>query len=57
MLVSLSELGRQTLLADRARRDAWLTRRLAELTPEQRALLRQAAPILDAALPEGVTPP
>jgi DNA-binding MarR family transcriptional regulator len=48
VLVSLSELGRQTLLADRARRDAWLTRRLAELTPEQRAVLRQAAPILDA---------
>jgi DNA-binding MarR family transcriptional regulator len=47
VLVSLSDLGRQTLLADRARRDAWLTRRLAELTPEQRAVLRQAAPILD----------
>ena len=47
VLVSLSELGRQTIVADRARRDAWLTRRLAELTPEQRALLRQAAPILD----------
>src|SRR4051812_6624589 len=47
VLVSLSEPGRATLLADRARRDAWLTRRLAELRPEQRALLRQAAPILD----------
>ena len=47
VLVSLSELGRRTLLADRARRDAWLSRRLAALTPEQRALLRQAAPILD----------
>jgi DNA-binding MarR family transcriptional regulator len=47
VLVSLSELGRHTLVADRARRDAWLTKRLAALTPEQRALLRQAAPILD----------
>jgi DNA-binding MarR family transcriptional regulator len=47
VLVSLSDLGRHTLVADRARRDAWLTRRLAALTPEQRALLRQAAPILD----------
>ena len=47
VLVSLSELGRTTLLADRARRDAWLSRRLADLTPEQRAVLRQAAPILD----------
>jgi DNA-binding MarR family transcriptional regulator len=47
VLVSLSELGRQTIVADRARRDAWLNRRLTELTPEQRAILRQAAPILD----------
>jgi DNA-binding MarR family transcriptional regulator len=47
VLVNLSDLGRQTLLADRARRDAWLTKRLAELAPEQRAVLRQAAPILD----------
>jgi DNA-binding MarR family transcriptional regulator len=47
VLVSLSELGRTTVVADRARRDAWLSRRLAELTPEQRAVLRQAAPILD----------
>ena len=47
VLVSLSELGRTTLVADRARRDAWLSRRLADLTPEQRAVLRQAAPILD----------
>ena len=48
VLVSLSELGRQTVLADRARRDAWLNRRLTELTPQQRAVLRQAAPILDS---------
>jgi hypothetical protein len=34
------------VLADRARRDAWLARRLRDLTPEQRAVLRQAAPIL-----------
>jgi DNA-binding MarR family transcriptional regulator len=47
VLVSLSELGRAILVADRARRDAWLSRRLGELTPEERAVLRQAAPILD----------
>lgn len=47
VLVVLSELGRDTVLADRARRDAWLTQRLRELTPEERAVLRRAAPILD----------
>jgi len=47
VVVSLSDNGRATVRADRARRDAWLSRRLAELTPEQRAVLREAAPILD----------
>jgi DNA-binding MarR family transcriptional regulator len=46
VLVSLSELGQQTLKADRARRDAWLAQRLTELTPAERATLRAAAPIL-----------
>src|SRR5690348_5506686 len=46
VLVTLTDSGRATLLADRARRDAWLARQLHELTPEQRAVLRQAAPIL-----------
>jgi DNA-binding MarR family transcriptional regulator len=48
VVISLSDQGIATVRADRARRDAWLARRLAELTPEQRAVLRQAAPILDA---------
>ncbi|MGN6782712.1 MAG: MarR family transcriptional regulator [Marmoricola sp.] len=47
VVVELSEAGRATLLADRARRDAWLTQRLAELTPDERAALRKAAPILE----------
>ncbi len=34
------------LLADRRRRDAWLARRLRELTPDERDLLRQAAPLI-----------
>lgn len=46
VIVTLSEKGRETLLADRARRDAWLSRRLFELTPDERAALRAAAPIL-----------
>ena len=32
---------------DRQRRDAWLAHRLKELTPEERAVLRQAAPLLE----------
>ena len=48
VLVALSDLGRETVLADRARRDAWLARRLCELSPEERAVLRKAAPIIDA---------
>ena len=47
VVVTLTERGRERLLADRARRDAWLSQRLRELTPEQRSTLRQAAPILD----------
>jgi DNA-binding MarR family transcriptional regulator len=47
VLVSLTESGRATVLADRARRDAWLAMRLRDLTPEERAVLRQAAPILE----------
>jgi len=46
-VVRLSDAGRELVLAERRRRDAWLAQRLAELTPEERRLLRQAAPILD----------
>jgi DNA-binding MarR family transcriptional regulator len=47
VVVALSEQGRATLLADRDRRDAWLARRLRELTPDERAVLRRAAPLLE----------
>jgi len=47
VLVSLSERGRATVLADRRRRDAWLTQRLAALTGDERETLRRAAPLLD----------
>ena len=47
VLVALTGSGRATVLADRARRDAWLAMRLRDLTPEERAVLRQAAPILE----------
>ena len=47
VVVVLSEMGRTTLLADRARRDAWLARRLRELTTDERDTLRRAAPLLE----------
>jgi DNA-binding MarR family transcriptional regulator len=47
VVVSLSDAGRATLMADRARRDAWLAKRLRELSADERALLRQVVPILE----------
>jgi DNA-binding MarR family transcriptional regulator len=46
VLVDLTEKGREILLADRRRRTAWLAQRLRELTPDERALLREAAPLI-----------
>ncbi len=45
--VKLTETGRAILLADRRRRDAWLTTRVAELSAEEKAVLRQAIVILE----------
>ncbi|WP_449064670.1 MarR family winged helix-turn-helix transcriptional regulator [Planomonospora algeriensis] len=45
--VTVTEAGSALLKEERRRRDAWLTQRLKELTPEERAVLRQAAPILE----------
>jgi DNA-binding MarR family transcriptional regulator len=47
VVVALSVKGEQTLAADRKRRDAWLAQRLRELTPDERSVLRQAAPIIE----------
>jgi DNA-binding MarR family transcriptional regulator len=47
VVVELSEPGRTTLIADRARRDAWLACRLRELTAGERDILRRAAPLLE----------
>lgn len=47
VVVHLTEQGRATLLADRRRRDAWLACQLRELSTEERAVLRAAAPILE----------
>jgi DNA-binding MarR family transcriptional regulator len=48
VLVSLTIRGREQLLKDRRQRDAWLARRLRELSPEERKLLGSAASILEA---------
>ncbi len=45
--VALSESGRATLLADRRRRDAWLSRAFEELTPAERQVLGEASAIMD----------
>ncbi len=47
VVVALSEQGKETLANDRRRRDSWLAQRLRELTPDERAVLRQAAPIIE----------
>ena len=47
VVVVLSDRGRTTLLADRARRDAWLAQRLRGLSADERDTLRRAAPILE----------
>lgn len=47
VMIRLTQSGRDLLAADRRRRDAWLACRLRELSPEDRAALRQAAPILE----------
>jgi len=47
VVVEITDQGREVVLVDRARRDAWLARRLDDLTKDERAVLRQAAPILE----------
>jgi DNA-binding MarR family transcriptional regulator len=47
VVVDLTPVARQVLDEDRRRRDAWLARRLTALSPEQRAALRDVAPLLE----------
>ena len=46
VLVTLTEAGAATVRETRRRRDAWLARRLAALTPAERDVLTRAAEIL-----------
>lgn len=45
--VTVTEAAQKLLKEERRRKEAWLAQRLKELTPEERAILRQAAPILE----------
>jgi DNA-binding MarR family transcriptional regulator len=46
-IIEITEAGLALLDSERRSRDAWLSRRLAELTPEERALLHDVVPVLD----------
>lgn len=45
--ISITDSGRTVLVANRRRRNDWLARRLAELEPGERDILRKAVPILE----------
>jgi DNA-binding MarR family transcriptional regulator len=47
VILTVTEEGRAVVQRVRRRKDAWLARRLAELTTEERATLRAAVPILE----------
>ena len=47
VLMSLSEQGRREVAETRRRREAWLTRRLAALDPEELEIMARAAVILN----------
>jgi len=47
VVLTVTPAGRVLVAKARRRRDAWLARRLNELTPQERATLRAAAPILE----------
>ncbi|HEU5156984.1 MAG TPA: MarR family transcriptional regulator [Streptosporangiaceae bacterium] len=47
VVLQVTDKGKSLLKEERRRKEAWLTRRLQELTNEERAILRRAAPILE----------
>lgn len=47
VVLTVTEEGRVLVMQARRRRDAWLAKRLKELSPEERAVLRAAAPVLE----------
>jgi len=47
VVLTVTETGRAVVQQSRKLREAWLAQRLRELTPQERATLRAAAPILE----------
>lgn len=47
VVVRITGEGAALIAADRRRRDAWMARRLRELTPAEHEALRRAAPVLE----------
>ncbi|MGH3169280.1 MAG: MarR family transcriptional regulator [Trebonia sp.] len=47
VILTVTQEGRSLVTRVRRRREAWLAQRLQELTTEERAILRSAAPILE----------
>jgi DNA-binding MarR family transcriptional regulator len=47
VILTVTPAGRALVQKVRRRKEAWLARRLAELSPQERATLREAAPILE----------
>ncbi|GAA1590546.1 MarR family transcriptional regulator [Kribbella sancticallisti] len=47
IVVDLTEAAHALLQANRRRRDEWLQTKLKKLTPEERDILRKAAPVLE----------
>jgi len=47
VVLSATEEGAALLWEERRRKEAWLSRRLGELTEDEREILRRAAPVID----------
>jgi DNA-binding MarR family transcriptional regulator len=47
VVLTVTSAGRDVVTQARRRKEAWLALRLKELTPQERATLRAAAPILE----------
>lgn len=46
-IIAITDAGIDLLDKERRSRDAWLTQRLAQLTPDERAAIRAVVPVLD----------
>lgn len=47
VVLTVTDYGREVVHQSRRLREAWLAKRLRELTPQERAALRAAAPVLE----------